>query len=156
MSRHRVNAPTPAWNWQGLTRGTDAWRAAFEDLGAWVQWYAATYELWQSLPVCWYRHSRLVEELRALRFHHAAVCAARGASRSSGPSARAYAEWMATRRTWERVVLGLDPREHGGCSGLTHTPLAASTVDGRADRLQRMARGLTEMLDTTAPGQAGG
>lgn len=150
---------TPAWNWERLTKGTAAWRVAWEDLGGWVRWYTTTYELWQSMPVCWYRHSRLVEELRALRFHHQAVFDAAvpardadGLRRMTGPSARAYSDWMTTRRDWERVVLGLDSREHGGCSGLSHSRLAASTKKGRDARLKTMEDGLRSMLDTTTPG----
>jgi hypothetical protein len=163
VTQRRVLPLTPPWNWEGLTPGTAAWRAAWEDLGAWVQWYTATYELWQSMPVCWYRHSRLVEELRALRFHHESVFEARaprpetdGAPASLRPSARAYAEWMTTRRDWERTVLGLDPREHGRCSGLSHAPLGATTERGRSERLRRMTGGLTAMLDATAPGDGSG
>ena len=152
MSGRKAKPPTPAWNWKELEAGTAAWRAAFEDLGEWVRWYTKTYELWQSMPVCWYHHSRLVEELRALRFHHESACESKDAPRTSGPSARAYSEWMTSRRDWERIVLGLDPREHGGCSGLTHSSLGATTENGRADRLRRMADGLTDMLDTTVPG----
>jgi hypothetical protein len=151
---------TPAWNWDRLTKGTAEWRVAWEDLGAWVQWYIETYELWQSMPVCWYRHSRLVEDLRALRFHHQSVFDAAvpareevGSRRRSGPSARAYSDWMTARRNWERLALGLDPREHGGCSGLSHSRLAASTKKGRNARLQTMADGLRAMLDATVPGR---
>ncbi len=151
---------TPAWNWEGLTRGTAPWRAAWQDLGAWVCWYTATYELWQSMPVCWFQHSRLVEELRALRYHHQSVFDGRvppSATEATAPplrpSARAYAEWMTTRRDWERSVLGLDPREHVRCTGLVHAPVGSTTERGRAERLRRMASGLTSMLDATEPGR---
>jgi hypothetical protein len=148
---------TPAWNWEALTVGSAPWRAAWEDFGTWVQWYTERYELWQSMPVCWYLHSRLVEELRALRFHHQEVFgtrAARGEEHASRADlcARAYWDWMTARRDWERVVLGHAPREHGGCSGLRHDALGAGTVEGRADRLRRMSSGLAAMLDTTVLG----
>jgi hypothetical protein len=162
VTRRRVLPLTPAWNWEGLTPGTAGWRGAWEDLGDWVQWYTATHELWQSMPLCWYRHSRLVEELRALRFHHEAVFAARlpivdpeNVPPTLRPSARAYSEWMTARREWERMVLGLDPRNHGGCSGPAHENLSAATARGRADRLRGMAEGLAAMLDTTVPRHGG-
>ncbi len=147
------SAPRPPWNWKDLHRGTASWRAAFTDLAEWVLWYTETYELWQSMPVCWYEHSRLVEELRALRFHHHAVCTA--GTDAAAPSARDYADWMSDRRDWEQTVLGLAPRGHGGCSGLTHEPSAAATEKGHRDRLTRMAAGLLQMLDTTVPGGEG-
>jgi hypothetical protein len=158
MTRETVPLVTPAWNWEQLDEGTAPWRAAWADLGLWVRWYTERFELWQSMPVCWFRHSRLVEELRALRYLHEAVFEARlpvaenGGQGVSGISARAYSEWMTTRREWERIVLGLDPREHGGCTGLVHAPAAPRTTTGRADRLRRMEAGLTDMLDTTIPG----
>lgn len=148
MSNDAIALPQPEWNWMGLQPGTASWRAAFEQLGDWVLWYTETYELWQSMPVCWYEHSRLVEDLRALRSHHDSVCV-------DGPaeaSARDFADWMTARREWEQTVLGLDPRDHGGCSGLAHVPPPDTTVAGRRDRLKRMGQGLKAMLDTTLPG----
>lgn len=148
-------ALTPAWNWETLAVGSAPWRAAWEDLGTWVQWYTERYELWQSMPVCWYLHSRLVEELRALRFYHAEVFATKAPggdqvhSSSPDPCARAYWEWMTTRREWERVVLGHAVREQGECSGLSHASPRGGTVEGRADHLLRMSSGLIAMLDTT-------
>jgi len=149
----------PAWNWEALAEGTPHWRAAWEDLGRWVQWYTDRYELWQSLPVCWYLHGRLVEELRALRFHHDEVFAAKATRgdpehRSHPPkaSAGAYRAWMTTPRARDRAVLGRDARHHGACSGLRHASLPPRTVEGRADWLRRMGRGLTAMLDDTVAG----
>ena len=146
---------TPPWNWDALVEGTADWRAAWEDLGNWVQWYTETYELWRSMPVCWYRHTRLVEELRALRFHHEAVFAPPpagedGVARTPGVYARAYSDWMTTRREWERTVLGLIPGTADVCTGLTHVELDAGTAAGRAYRLQTMAEGLAALLKEAA------
>ncbi len=155
MSTSTHKPLTPAWNWERLAVGSAPWRAAWEDFGNWVQWYTERYELWQSMPVCWYLHSRLVEELRALRFYHEEVFSARAPggdqehSSRPEPRARAYWEWMTTRREWERVVLGHAPREQGECSGLRHTAPRGGTVEGRVDRLRRMSRGFTAMLDST-------
>lgn len=146
---------TPPWNWDAFAEGSADWRAAWEDLGQWVQWYTETYEL-RSMPVCWYRHSRLVEELRALRFHHEAVFASvsageDGLPRAPGPSARAYSDWMMTRREWERTVLGLNPGDPDVCTGFTHAELSATTARGRAHRLQAMTDGLAAMLEEAVP-----
>ena len=154
---------TPAWNWTDLQPGTAPWRAAWGDLGEWVLWYAETFELWSALPVCWFRHSRLSEELRSLRFLHHAVVAPRrragdaDAARELRPSARAFSEWMTTRRQWERDVLGVDPRDHGGCTGMTHLEPRSTTLRSRGQRLKAMRDGLSDMLDSAVPGgQPGG
>ena len=158
MSRERGLLVTPAWNWADLEPGTAPWRAAWEDLGDWVRWYAETYELWSAMPVCWFAHSRLCEELVSLRFLHHAVVAPRprvgdaDAARELRPSARAFSEWMTTRRDWERDVLGVDPRDHGGCTGLAHVEPRSTTTRSRAQRLNAMADGLRGMLDSTVPG----
>ncbi len=153
--RHLV---TPAWNWKDLEAGTAPWRAAWADLGDWVLWYADTYELWSAMPVCWFAHRRLSQELLCLRFLHQAVAAPRpragdvGAARELRPSARAFSEWMTTRREWERDVLGIDPRDHGGCSGMTHVDPRSPTLRSRRQRLNAMRDGLRDMLDHTVPG----
>lgn len=159
MTDTKIRLHTPAWNWEQLGAGTAPWRAAWGDLGEWVHWYTRRYELWQSMPVCWFRHSRLAEDLRALRFHHEAVFEARPRSTPRGakvverPSPRAYTEWMIARREWERLVLGVDHRQHGGCTGLSHSRTSSASRKGRTARLEAMSVGLNDMLDTTLPGQ---
>jgi hypothetical protein len=155
----KIRLHTPAWNWDQLEPGTAPWRAAWADLGEWVYWYTTHYELWQAMPVCWFRHSRLAEELRALRFLHEAVFEARPRFTPTGdkvverPSPRAYSEWMIARREWERLVLGIDHRQHGACTGLRHCPTGSASSKGRTARLDAMAVGLAEMLDTMLPGE---
>ncbi|WP_345802962.1 hypothetical protein AAIB33_07740 [Microbacterium sp. AZCO] len=45
--------------------------AAWESLRAWVEWFAVRYRISESIvPVCWWKHGDLVEELSALHAAH--------------------------------------------------------------------------------------
>ena len=52
------------WNWRTL-RGHAA-EAQWRELADWVGWLRGRYPLAQQVPVCWWRHPELVEELTAL------------------------------------------------------------------------------------------
>ncbi|MFC8533921.1 hypothetical protein ACFUJY_08185 [Streptomyces sp. NPDC057249] len=41
-------------------------RAQLRELAVWVNWLRTTFELHNSIPQCWYRHSAVVEHLTAL------------------------------------------------------------------------------------------
>lgn len=54
----------------GTLKDADA-RAAWDSLRAWVEWFTVRYQISESLvPVCWFRHGDLVEELSALHTAH--------------------------------------------------------------------------------------
>lgn len=49
-------------------------RAAWTELRAWVEWFTVRYHVSESVvPVCWYKHGDLVEELSALHIAHEAA-----------------------------------------------------------------------------------
>jgi hypothetical protein len=143
------------WNWESdlMPAGGAAWRVAWRELGTWVEWYTQTFELWAVMPVCWFEHPRLVEELRALSAYHRAVVAPEMVLAPDGtvprrglPSAKDYWDWQFVRREWERAALGVDPRNHGGCTGPAHAAVPEATASGHAERLRRMREGLDAML----------
>lgn len=46
-------------------------RAAWDSLREWVEWFTVRYQISESIvPVCWYKHGNLVEELSALHIAH--------------------------------------------------------------------------------------
>jgi hypothetical protein len=58
-------------NWYTLT-DTDA-GPAWAALRAWVEWFTVRYRISESVvPVCWFKHGQLVEELSALHTAHTA------------------------------------------------------------------------------------
>ena len=60
---------TPTVNWRTL-KDADA-RAAWNALRSWVEWFTVRYEISESVvPVCWFKHGDLVEELSALHIAH--------------------------------------------------------------------------------------
>jgi hypothetical protein len=59
-------------NWRTLKKA-DA-PAAWNELRSWVEWFTVRYRISESVvPVCWYKHGQLVEELSALHIAHAAA-----------------------------------------------------------------------------------
>ena len=108
----RESAPrsaTPDGSWQAMSpaRAADAWGALIE----WVDTLVDRYALDEAIPVCWFSHGAMVEELHAL--HLAWLGAYTG--RAGQPSDRAYwhellARTLARLREWNRH----------GCAAGTH------------------------------------
>lgn len=72
--RHGSSAPIggEVINWRTL-RAADA-PAVWGELRAWVEWFTVRYRISESIvPVCWYKHGQLVEELSALHTAHTAA-----------------------------------------------------------------------------------
>ena len=105
--RSGSSAPIGAWvvNWRTLRDG-DA-RAAWIELRSWVEWFTVRYEISESVvPVCWFKHGNLVEELSALHIAH--VVAFDASDAGFGPIG-----WH------ERLSLAVPRLRHayaGGCS----------------------------------------
>lgn len=57
--------------WDALDRG--AAQELWDELVDWMSWFRVRYELQTTLPGCWYRHPRLVEEVTALMTAHRAA-----------------------------------------------------------------------------------
>ena len=53
-----------AWDWarMGFEAATETWA----DLAGWVVWLVARYDLGDEIPVCWWEHTAILEELTAL------------------------------------------------------------------------------------------
>lgn len=92
-------------NWRTL-KDADA-RAAWSELRSWVEWFTVRYEISESIvPVCWFKHGDLVEELSALRIAH--IVAFDASDAGFGPIG-----WH------ERLSLAIPRLRHayaGGCS----------------------------------------
>lgn len=103
---------TPARNWQTMSV-TDA-AAAWTALTDWVDHLVDRYALDEIIPVCWYAHGAMVEELHAL---HIAWLAAY-AGRSTAPTA--------DRALWHELLDRARARirewDRHGCTGGTHRP----------------------------------
>lgn len=104
-------AATADTSWQAMTaaRAAEAWAALVE----WVDSLVDRYALDETIPVCWYAHGAMVEELHAL--HRAWLGAYRG--QGGQPTERAYwhellARTVARIREWNRH----------GCAAGTHRP----------------------------------
>ena len=98
-------------SWQAMTaaRAAEAWANLID----WVDSLVDRYALDETIPVCWYSHGAMVEELHAL--HRSWLGAYRG--RGGQPSERAYwhellARTLARIREWNRH----------GCAAGTHRP----------------------------------
>lgn len=64
-----AEAPAPVVNWRTL-EGADA-ESAWNSLREWVEWFTVRYQISEStVPVCWFMHDGLVEELSALHALH--------------------------------------------------------------------------------------
>jgi hypothetical protein len=56
-------------DWRTL-KDADA-RAAWDSLRDWIEWFTVRYKISESIvPVCWYKHGDLVEQLAALHASH--------------------------------------------------------------------------------------
>ena len=69
--RYGTSAPIGARviNWRTLP--PQEARAAWGELRAWVEWFTVRYRISESVvPVCWFKHGQLVEELSALHIAH--------------------------------------------------------------------------------------
>ena len=99
----------PDASWQAMTaaRAADAWAALVE----WVDDQVERYALDEAIPVCWYAHGAMVEELHAL--HMAWLGAFTG--RASQPSDRAY--WH---ELLERTLARLRGWNRHGCAAGAH------------------------------------
>lgn len=66
----RLGAKTFNWRTLGETAAGSAWDALRE----WVEWFVVRYNVSDRIvPVCWYKHGELVEELSALHIAHGAA-----------------------------------------------------------------------------------
>lgn len=108
--------------WQALSgwERSQTWDA----LAAWVGWLRGRYPLAQKVPLCWWRHPELVEELTALWLAWREAYVEKGAPLTGG--ADWHGRWLpeAVRRM----------RAGGwnvGCEG-EHRPLVDNLYDGRA------------------------
>lgn len=67
-----------SWAFLNQDEAAELW----DELIDWVGWLRTRYELTSAIPVCWFRHSRAVEELTALMAaYHAAYDATNGEER---------------------------------------------------------------------------
>ena len=115
-----------AWRTMTGSQAAEAWRTLFD----FVDWMTDRYDLHDTLPSCWYRHGRFVEELHALQL------AWIGAYQH--PSAR-----PTDPTTWQelqhRALARLRDADRLGCIAGTHrAPPPLSSDESRAD--ERAAR----------------
>ena len=140
------------WNWTACEVGSLRWTAGMRALGRWVEDYAERHSLWGSMPVCWYAHSRLVEELNALRAYHRAVVSSpipedvNATAPPTHPWALQYWDWQTVRRGWEHQGLGVDPRVANGCSAGAHEKPSVDSATAHRARRQQMKAGLEDFL----------
>ena len=102
-----ADAPDSSWQAMSPARASDAWRALIE----WVDDLVHRYALDETIPICWYAHGAMVEELHAL--HIAWLGAYTG--RAGQPTDRALWQELLARtlsrlREWNRH----------GCAAGTH------------------------------------
>jgi hypothetical protein len=98
------------WNWEGLD--DEDLHQRLRDLAAWVSWFVARYHLAGRVPVCWYRHPGLTDELSALWHYHQEVTNPLVPLVQSDPvgapeepedrevAARSYQDWHEARWRW--------------------------------------------------------
>jgi hypothetical protein len=100
---------TPDTSWQAMSpaRAGDAWTALIE----WVDDLVDRYALDENIPICWYAHGAMVEELHAL---HIAWLGAY-AGRPSQPSERAL--WH---ELLSRTLIRIREWNRHGCAAGTH------------------------------------
>ena len=126
--------------WRDLTSSEAA--IEWEALAAWVEWLRHHYNLPLSeVPLCWYQHWPLVEELSALRT--AWITAFIPVSRAAG----AALDWHYSLELTRRRLTGWTENEAGGCNGgREHEPVDAATpVDP-----QRLGAAIEADLDARA------
>jgi hypothetical protein len=108
--------PARAHVWDSLT-STEA-SAAWGTLAEWVDWIVDRYGLDDTIPNCWYRHARLIDELDALR----AAWVGAYLGTAAGPNDAAFWQELLT-----RTAIRLHDHDRYGCVGGTHQddPLSA-------------------------------
>jgi hypothetical protein len=96
----------------------------WEALAAWVGWLRGRYPLAQKVPLCWWRHPELVEELTALWLSWREAYVEKGAPLSAG--ADWHGRWLP--EAIRRIRAG---GWNIGCEG-EHRPVVETLYDGRA------------------------
>lgn len=117
--------PPRAHVWHTLRRSAAG--SAWDQLAGWVDWLIERYRLEDTLPVCWYRHGAMVDELDALRAAWTAAYTTPGARPNDAAAWMALLAGALTRiREWDRH----------GCAAGTHrdSPGPAASAAG-VDRL---------------------
>ena len=107
------------WHWDGPGGlDDDARHARLRQLGEWVTWLVARYDLASQVPPCWPLHPALLDELKALWYWHQAVTYPEGVltqpdppggtQQVQNPGVRAaeYWEWHEARWRWTSNVVG--------------------------------------------------
>ncbi|HVV77957.1 MAG TPA: hypothetical protein VHC43_18220 [Mycobacteriales bacterium] len=123
----RADAPGPptdsragiAHVWHSLTahEADRAWSALTE----WVDWLTSRFTLDDAVPMCWYRHGAMVDELDALR----AAWAAAYLDPHARPVDASY--WL---ESLDRALMRLRVWDRYGCTAGTHHE-DSSTCEGR-------------------------
>lgn len=109
--------PTAAHAWRLLTVREAA--AAWASLTNWVDWLTDRYQLEDTLPVCWYRHGALVDELDALR------AAWNGAYQDPNTRPTDPAHWH---ELLARALVRIHDWDRYGCAAGTHRDEIAATA----------------------------
>jgi hypothetical protein len=105
----RAAGPDTSWQAMPAARAADAWTALIE----WVDQLVDRYALDETIPVCWYAHGAMVEELHAL---HAAWLAAYTGRTAQSTDRTVWQELLA------RTLTRLREWDRHGCTGGTHRP----------------------------------
>ena len=110
------------WHWDGPGGlDDDARHAKLRQLGEWVAWLVARYDLASQVPPCWPLHPALLDELKALWYWHQEVTYPEGVlTRPDPPSspgttqqiqdpgvrAAEYWAWHEARWRWATTMVG--------------------------------------------------
>lgn len=119
-----AKAESRRWIWSAMDPPER--RERLRELAVWVAWLRTTFELHNQIPVCWYRHSPVVEHLSALYVGWARTYAGdQGAGREL-----AEAEWINT-------LHALTPRlQLAACATGTHEPAPPPPVPGEDEAFE--------------------
>jgi hypothetical protein len=111
-------APRGARAWRTMTaaQASEAWN----ELTAFVDWLLARYQLTDTLPLCWYRHGAMVEELHALHL------AWNGAYLAAAARAIEPVQWH---ELLHRALTRLREWDRYGCAAGTHRDHAVDPAD---------------------------
>jgi hypothetical protein len=134
----------------GRSRGPIVWDSltelerarTWQQLADWVGWLRGRYPLAHQLPLCWWRHPELVEELTALWLAWRDAYVEKGAPLSGG--ADWHGRWLPD--FLRRIGAG---GWNLACEG-EHRPLVDSLYDGRQDDDPRVFTRLTQGRELTA------
>jgi hypothetical protein len=92
------DVPPYGWVWSAMPPAER--REKMRELAGWVDWLIAVHELKNTIPACWYRHTKVLEHLTAL---YAGWVRTYCRGEDSGRDL-AEAEWLSTLHTMEPYV----------------------------------------------------